>query len=493
MEKQSTVNIDLRYYEPINRQQREFHASKARHKMLIGGYGGGKSYPAIHESLFHCLENPKHEYLVMRNTWDVLEKEIQEDFLRVCRETGLIKKWSSEKHDLVLPNDTLIMFRPLSLKRANLKGMHLCGFLIDDPDVNRYQDDISFLWSRLRNPPHVKASRFQTIITSNWEGRNWLWKTYMQERAEGGDDDFAYWVCPTDENPTLPENYIDDMAKMHSQEWMDRYVYCKMDSHIGLIYGDFSRNSHHLDQNKMLKTDTGAPREDIRARIMAIDVGGTHPTCVLKMATDGAAIYIYDEWFRRGIKVSALGEYLQGELRKDMYNRVVIDPASARGEMTSGTSIKDLLQRAYGVRAEGANNDVHTGINLIKDLMQPAEGPPRIYIDCNRCPNLVGELQTYRYKEPSNMDFDAMGYEEVPVKKNDDAVDAMRYGVMYLWRMMRRNQRADFEKVKRDRNWEQRKKLRLYKENPEMIRQKELIDEYRKLGFSAKKIRRLVS
>ena len=78
--KETQIRGDLSYYKPVNQTQTEFHQSRARHKLLIGGYGAGKTYPAIHEVLLHCLDNPRHEFLVARNTWDTVEDKKQEDF-----------------------------------------------------------------------------------------------------------------------------------------------------------------------------------------------------------------------------------------------------------------------------------------------------------------------------------------------------------------------------------------------------------------------------
>jgi len=480
-------NIDFTYYKPVNKNQEEFHSSAARHKLLIGGVGGGKTYPAVHEAIFHCLDNPGHSFLCGRNTWDRLEEGLMDDIIRVCTDAGCIKENKQTKRELILINNCRIMFRPLTIGQEGFKGMHLCGFLIDDPDVVKYSEDISFLFTRLRNPPNVYASRFQSIITSNWEGRNWLWKIYMREREQGGDDRFAYWVCPTNENPTLHENYISDLAAIHSEEWMDRYVYCKNNTRVGLVYPDFDPAIHNFHY------ETIRERTDL-IKIMAIDVGMVHPTVVLKLATDGSVIWVYDEWMRKGIKISELGGYLQEQVRKEHFHKIIIDPSSARGDQITGSNPKHELQKNFGLPTFPADNAVTDGIGIVRDLLKPASGPSRLYMDLGRCQGLHRELDIYRWKEPRDMDFDAMSFKEEPVKKNDDAVDTLRYGVVYLRKFLKGLRSCDFlaDKVEAHRV-ERMQKLKHYDLYPALRTKDRLKKTYQKLGFSDTKINQLLT
>lgn len=473
-------------YRPINRQQAEFHASKARNKLLIGGYGGGKSYPADHEAIFHCLENPGHQFCVFRNTWQSVEENIMSDFIDILKPRGLIKKIVNNKDqkDIILINDCKIMFRPLSLKRESYKGYHMCGFLADDPDTGRYSDLLGFLFSRMRNPPGVKASRFMSIITANYEGFDWLQRTYMAGRPEGGDEDFAYWICPTTGNPTLHDKYIEDLAFAHTPEWMDRFVYCNFKGlSVGTIYHMFDRLKNHIDGSKY------SNRRDL-IHIMAVDNGYT--TCVLHMATDRKNVYIYDEFYEKDCQMGKLGEYLARAQREKPYQRIVIDPASGRGAQASdNVSVRQLLLKQYHVNTIAANNAVVPGIRRTQDLMSPAMGEPRLFIDTVRCPNLTRELGTYRWKEPANKDkdLDHVAFSDEPVKWDDHAVDTMRYGVMFYDKMLD----VTIDKP-RDFFDNERMKLPYYKLNKQAAeRMKEVNTLYKRGKVSLEEARRMAS
>ncbi len=481
-------SINFSWYKPINEIQRHFHLSQARHRLLIGGYGGGKTFPAIVEAFMHILKNPRHEYLVARNTWDSLEQNIEVEMLEMAEMAGAIKKWDKTKHDLYLWNDHKCMFRPLSISRAQLKGMHLCGFLLDDPDEIEYWQIIGFLFSRLRNK-FVKASSFRTIITANWEGYFGLWRTYMKDKDPGQwakDDPYAYWLVSTEDNPTLPDHYVTDLAKIHSEAWMDRYVYMRnLDRYSGLVFPEFGR--HNFDD---LSWCNDPEKTKDMTKIMVVD-NGLGVTAVIHMATDWEHIYVYKEWYRKGAVSKDLGEYLRGELIKDNYRKVVIDPASARGDQTSGTSVKQDLWDRYRVRTEGGVNERSVGISIVRDFLKPADKDtsPVLKVDARACPNVRDEFRKYRRKMPKDFDEDSFDYSDDVVKKFDHTMDCIRYGSCELRKFIKKVTRVeDMLKKERDRIWKERlEKLRLYKENPRLRRQHKLREIYRKEGYKVEK------
>lgn len=515
-----TIERGFPNYRPITKNQEEFHASSAKHKLLIGGYGSGKTYPTYHEGYLHAFQNPNHQSLFARNTWNDLDDQMVEDMLRIAKEANIIDRWIPSKYDLYLINGHHIMFRSLGMDRKNFKGMNLCQFVLDDPDVNKFQDVISFLYTRLRNPPHIRADKFQSIITSNWEGRNWLWKNYMRDpqtgglKAPGGDgtdlveipspkpgkpnntkwvqSNKAYWMCPTSDNKMLPKGYIDDLALNHSPEWMDRYVYCvDVKRHSGLIYYDFDPMKHHMDKEEILNLKN-------LVHILAIDVGGSHPTAVMHMCTDSKAVYVYDEWYSKGEHLSVLGEYLQKMKATGIYRRFIIDPTSAKTESTgrnnTGSSIKRELTLKWRLSFSNGDNAVEVGIRKIQDALNPAKGDPYFFMDTARCVNLRREMGIYRRKEPRLMDMDAMEYDEKPLKQYDDCLDATRYGFQFFSKYIRREHMdVGFKKLKARNLQKKYNNLPFYRENPKYRRNKILENTYRNQGFSEKKIKQLLT
>jgi len=86
----------------------------------------------------------------------------------------------------------------------------------------------------------------------------------------------------------------------------------------------------------------------------------------------------------------------------------------------------------YGVPSLPAANSVYDGINLLRSLfkIQPNTGRPRIFI-AKRCKHLIDELRKYRWRKsrkPTEGNFlnPAVAAPQ-PLKREDDAPDALRY------------------------------------------------------------------
>lgn len=107
----------------------------------------------------------------------------------------------------------------------------------------------------------------------------------------------------------------------------------------------------------------------------------------------------------------------------NQYGYTYADP-SRPGEMVAFTR--------FGIQMAPASNDVYEGINCVRSLLKinPYSGKPRIYFH-PRCVHLVDEMRKYRWKkrkasaETSVIPVEAP--KPVPLKKDDDTVDALRY------------------------------------------------------------------
>lgn len=76
-----------------------------------------------------------------------------------------------------------------------------------------------------------------------------------------------------------------------------------------------------------------------------------------------------------------------------------------------------------------ASNRVLAGIDHVRYLLKnnPATGRPRIFIHKKRCPNLAREIQIYRWLKGSRNSMNPRDARPEPLKRDDHAVDALRY------------------------------------------------------------------
>ena len=115
----------------------------------------------------------------------------------------------------------------------------------------------------------------------------------------------------------------------------------------------------------------------------------------------------------------------------------VIDPttkAKNRSKVNSGEEIEYSVMEEFedhGWEFEPGINDVQSGITRVREYMQvDSNKKTHLYIFKDKCPNLAWELQHYRYRELTEQQKHKQNESEEVVKKDDHAVDALRYLIM---------------------------------------------------------------
>lgn len=216
-----------------------------------------------------------------------------------------------------------------------------------------------------------------------------------------------------------------------------------------LIFGkefcDFDPNIHFVESFEV----------DDCEFLLSLDFGQRNPTAALVGAwTRDGRLYIIDEYYNPALpSVSSREmfkqfEYLLGEMdgktlrmkrdmARDAFQLMIIDPSTTaknRGKIRDGEEVQySVIEDFYdnGWEFEPGTNDVDTGITRLREYFQvDSENKSHIYIFRDKCPELCNELQKYRYKEYSDNQDRQQNKSEVPVKKDDHAVDALRYMIM---------------------------------------------------------------
>jgi len=165
----------------------------------------------------------------------------------------------------------------------------------------------------------------------------------------------------------------------------------------GLVFIHFRREVH--------TREVLAPSQ----MLYGVDWGFTNPATVLAITWNGETYQVLDEWYRSGCTPDQHVEAaraMQGQYGPGTF---WCDPS--RPDMITAF-------RRGGLAATGADTVLQPGLNLLRRLLGNYEGvEPRLYVS-PRCTNLLREMSGYRYP--------VRGGEE-PEKKDDHAVDALRY------------------------------------------------------------------
>ena len=170
---------------------------------------------------------------------------------------------------------------------------------------------------------------------------------------------------------------------------------------------------------------------------------------------------------------------MRDELLKETVKACIIDPKSGAREQTSGVSPQEILKNDFGIKKIiSASNAINPGIEFTKSLLTVRNNETRLLF--GKVPYTLKELELYRWATPGIMDYDEVQFKEIPVDKNNNCMDAMRYGCVYLKKYLKIYQLAEQSlEERRKRMWDERyNKLKYYRDQ-KISRNYELRQIYR--------------
>jgi len=220
------------------------------------------------------------------------------------------------------------------------------------------------------------------------------------------DSDYKSYHFTTYDNPFIP---IEEIQKAKQELTEDRFAQeylADFRKTEGLVYKEFNRDRHII---------TGELDEDEWNIIKAfggVDFGFVHPAAAMTIKKSGSGKYVVsNEWYKSGQTDAQISDYVAALRWEECYP----DPENAGG-------IAELKRKGVNVRdVIKGKGSVVNGISVLRELFKAN----RLFIH-ESCQNLIWELETYSYggakTDPKK--------DEIPVKENNDALDAVRYALM---------------------------------------------------------------
>jgi len=397
-----SVDIDL------NPNQARFLSNKSPVVGFYGGIGNGKTYAGILKGLERVLNpsEPPQLGMISRLTYPELRDSTQRTFFELTHMFGLLPgihyEYNKMENRVKFINGHEIVFRALD-DPAKLLSINLGWFYIDQAEEVSEEVFLTLL-GRLRA---VKDP--QCWITGNPLGHNWVWHRFIHDPVEGN---VMYNAVTSENKDNLPPGYIDSLKKNYNEIWINRYLYGSWDAFEGQIYPDFDHKAHVV-------ADRQIPHN--WRRFIAIDHGRTNPTAVLWGAVDpDDNLWIYREHYEAGRDVEYHASIINAHRREGMYETYVIDPSTGAGKKDDPETIGNRY-RQLKVPVVGANNDVQGGIDKVTEYIK--KNKIKVMASCK---NLLREIVNYQWEQPSASRVD-LNQPEKPLKKDDHAVDALKY------------------------------------------------------------------
>ena len=366
-----------------------------RFRVVCCGRRFGKTTLAVEEIKGKAISKPNRiayiapTYRQARDiAWEMLRKELQPIILDTNESRLEIKVRTLQG------GESLIILRGWE-SIETLRGQAFDFIVIDEVAMMR---DFQLQWQEVIRPT-LTDTKGEVMFISTPKGFNHFYDLFNQESK---DEDFKSFHFTSYDNPYLLK---DELQKAKQELTEDRFAQeylADFRKTEGLVFKEFNREKHIYTEKPF-----------IYERLGGVDFGYTNPVAVMEIIKDSENNYwINEEWYQNRKTDAEVADYVASK----EFNRVYPDPENAG-------AIEELKRRKVNIReVKKGKNSVQAGIQVIRELFKAN----RLKIH-NSCINLIQELETYSYPDKKDM----RNEEELPIKENDHAIDAIRY-VLYM-------------------------------------------------------------
>ncbi len=436
--RRASVSPGIGAYSPHDKQI-AFHSSTEKEKLFIGGNRSGKTVGAVCEDIMWATG--KHKFrtdlpsppirgrIVAVDIEDGIKKIILPELAKWTPPSSLINDSWEDSYDkqsrtLTLNNGSFIELMSYEQDVEKFAGTsrHFVHF-DEEPPKDIYDECLM----RLVDTDGSYWITMTPLIEMSWV------KASIYEPWEAGDKSIFVIQVDTEDNPHVAIGALNRLTRGLTDEEKAARTKGVFITHTGLVYqGCFDAQSYK-DGGNVIHDIVGSYhfKDFVKGwgHFTCMDHGLANPTVFLFCCFDEQGnIIIYDEMYQTRKIVSQLaGMYLE---RLDNLEVTPIycvgDPSNlTRTEAITGTTIQSEYME-HGVPIALGHKDVSAGIVRCQNRFRAK----RLFIT-ERCKETLKEIGNYRWDRFASARIESRrNKKDVPLKKNDHCMDAMRYGVM---------------------------------------------------------------
>lgn len=383
--------VDITFFQT----QWDFWNEAATTACWIGGRGCGKTFWLALWVADQCMRYPGVRGVVASSTNPQLKQATIPDFKDVFDLIGLEYEYREWNGTMTFMNGSSFKFQSLDVPEDQVKGGNIGFLAVDEVDACP-EGHVKKLALACRNP---LGSRQRRYIGNSPPPKHWVEYWFVEERAkeQGKRPRGPLYQASTFENYLLPADYIEAALLDNPPGTIDyrRWILGEMGVPLeGQVYSEF--------EPRHVVTWDQVPWDRQTGECYGLDLGSNHPTVFLRgIITDDDCIYIVDE---HAASRTLLHEHAKAI--KSIYQW---------GPIFSDHDAQDRMElQELGVETIPAfKKSKSVGIDSVRRRLRS----DRLFIVGSRCPQLISEFPYYVWDKNK----------DEPVKKNDDAMDAMRY------------------------------------------------------------------
>lgn len=432
------------FYDRIGYQphggQRKFHSSQARFKVMDCGRRWGKSTSGPYDQVPKMLlKEPKLGWIVAP-TYDLGEKEFRV-FWKILVDTLQVPIDRSKTFNSIRTKDfriTTAWGSSIEVRSAehpeSLVGEGLDFVIMAEAAKLKLSH-----WEKYIRPT-LSDKRGSAVFVSTPEGYNWFYDLY--QRGQDTAPEFKDWwsyKSPTWENDIIFPGGANDPEIVEVRNTLSEAVFAQeygaeFTSFAGRIYSEFDEG-YHIIRNYEFNPEW--------ENYLAFDFGFRNPFVCLNIQVDPMDnIYVWDEYYERSITTPEharrLKSIIQWRVDGGYHDPAGVEEANSLMQIFHNSQEYHSPWLDHFITSP-APNEWKAGVERVKEWLKlrPAhdemghettEMVPKLFVSAD-CHQTLREFNTYRVKEASEKISESKDPKDEPRKKDDHAMDALRYFV----------------------------------------------------------------
>jgi len=363
------------------KHQKEFVLSKYKHTILVAGFGSGKTEAAVSKAAYKLTSTSSKlnvgyylpNYPLIN---DIAVPRFQEFF-----EKHNIKYKYNSSEKIFRTKYGKILLRNMT-KPETIVGYETFYSIIDEIDIlPKAKAKAVFNKIIARNRQIDDNGQKNSIdLVSTPEGFNFLYNFAVKEKT----DEKLLIKAKTNDNPFLPDDYIQTLAAQYTIEELTAYIngeFCNLTS--GSVYKSYDRKKHNTSLFPVVGQDL----------YIGMDFNVQNMHAIVHIIENGA-MYAVDEF----VKIYDTTELCQQIREKYPTNAIEINPdASCKNRNTAGLSDYDIIlddEWNFNVNIRRKNPEI---LNRVRGVNKSFEDG-KYFVNLEKCPNYSDALSQQVYK-----------------------------------------------------------------------------------------------
>ncbi|WP_366941708.1 terminase family protein [Flavobacterium sp.] len=368
------------------KHQADFVMSEARHSALIAGFGAGKTQGGVVKTTIKKLRYPGVPVAYYLPTYGLLEDIAFPRFSELLDSMNVQYDLKRGKYEFDTAYGRIIMRSLMNPER--IVGYEVGYSLVDETDLLETDKmRTAFIKIISRNRLMLPNGDInQTDVVGTPEGFKWLYEFFVKQKK----DDRVIIKGRTQDNPFLPDSYIEALSNSYSPQQLEAYMNGEfVNLNSGTVHYRFGRQKNHTDR-VVRPGDTLHIGMDFNVGAMSaiVHVVDIENGKRVRKAVD-EIIDMYDT--PQMAKVIAE--------RYPNYNIIIYPDASGDNRKSSGNSDIDILKQfKFVVRKLSKNPFVKDRVNAMNLAFEDVKGSITYYVNTDKCPNYTEALEQQVYK-----------------------------------------------------------------------------------------------